>query len=268
MTKPRPLAPAALALLCAAVAPVAVHAQDATAGKALYTQHCTGCHGNPLNNQNNVLNAAGNPGVIANAIAANKGGMGALKNLLSTANLNDIAAYLANPNGDLPQAGVSAGAVDFGAVAVGSTGSGSVTLSSTSAATLTVQSIKIASGGSSPFAYSGTGACAGAGTLAGGASCKITVSFTPATAAAVTDALTIVSNSQGGAITVNLSGGSGASTPPPTSTPPPAAPPAASGGKSGGGCSVASGPQRDVSLALLGLLAVGVALRRRRNRRG
>lgn len=247
----------------------AARAQDATAGKASYNQHCIGCHGNPLNNQNGVLNAAGNPALINNAIAGNKGGMGALKGLVSAVDMGNIAAYLANPNGDLPQAAVSTGSVDFGAVTAGTTATNDVTLSSASAASLSVQSIKIVGGAASPFSFTGVGACAGSGTLAGGASCKISVSFKPSGSTSVTDALTISSNSQGGAVTVNLSGGSSAGTPPPggTTPPSPAPAPSGSGGKSGGGCSLAGNSgQRDLSLLLLLAAAATVAAVRRATR--
>jgi mono/diheme cytochrome c family protein len=68
---------------------------NAIPGSAL---SCATCHtANPAANVSNVLNGANDPGQISNAIASNRGGMGALSGKLTSAQLADIAAYLANP---------------------------------------------------------------------------------------------------------------------------------------------------------------------------
>jgi mono/diheme cytochrome c family protein len=57
------------------------------------------CHtATPANNQNNVLNGANNAAQIADAIARNRGGMGVFSGKFTDAQLQDIAAYLAQPN--------------------------------------------------------------------------------------------------------------------------------------------------------------------------
>jgi hypothetical protein len=84
-------------------------------GKQLYNnlpgrpQTCVDCHLAPIQNNQNILSAAGNFGVIGRAIDANKGGMGQLKYTvdpnapsgytgLNGYDMIDIAAYLAQPN--------------------------------------------------------------------------------------------------------------------------------------------------------------------------
>ena len=72
-------------------------ANSATNGKALYAANlCASCHGSPPSIQK-VLLGANNPSLILSAINFNTGGMGMYKNLFSTQNLADLAAYLATP---------------------------------------------------------------------------------------------------------------------------------------------------------------------------
>jgi mono/diheme cytochrome c family protein len=99
-------AAAALARWLAAVAmtsaSTAALAQDATRGAALYRAlpgspgvgSCFSCHGEPLNNRNNVLRGATGGALISRTIAA-VGAMGYLRQYLGDADLADIAAYLA-----------------------------------------------------------------------------------------------------------------------------------------------------------------------------
>jgi hypothetical protein len=102
---PTASSPAPAATPAAAPAPApAPTAGVAARGKTLYFDlpntalSCEGCHGLPVNNQNNILRAAGNWQVIASAIQQNKGGMGALSAAgLSGFDMQDIAAYLATP---------------------------------------------------------------------------------------------------------------------------------------------------------------------------
>jgi mono/diheme cytochrome c family protein len=81
-----------------AAAPVVTSAAN---GKVLYTTNgvmsCGGCHGTPPST-NKVLSGASNPSRIANAISSDAGGMGMYAGKFTTQNLNDIAAYLAQPN--------------------------------------------------------------------------------------------------------------------------------------------------------------------------
>jgi mono/diheme cytochrome c family protein len=71
-------------------------APSAANGQTLYLGNCNICHGAAANGNMKVLTAANSPTTIQNAIGRNAGGMGALSGL-SSQNLADIAAYLANP---------------------------------------------------------------------------------------------------------------------------------------------------------------------------
>lgn len=64
---------------------------DSARGQALYVQYCASCHGQTPDARRRGKSAE----AIAGAIAQNKGGMGALANVLTSADLQDIAAYLA-----------------------------------------------------------------------------------------------------------------------------------------------------------------------------
>jgi mono/diheme cytochrome c family protein len=57
-------------------------------GKALYAQHCQGCHGANMPSAKNYANTL-------SAIAGNRGGMAALANSVKTPEADAIAAYLA-----------------------------------------------------------------------------------------------------------------------------------------------------------------------------
>jgi len=72
------------------IAPVVIN--PAASGQSLFSQHCAGCHGSPNN-----IRSAGSAANTRSAINRNKGGMGYL-NFLTDAQLNDIAAYVQNPN--------------------------------------------------------------------------------------------------------------------------------------------------------------------------
>lgn len=63
-----------------------------SAGKTAYNQYCSSCHGTPNN-----ISSASSAAKTRSAINSNKGGMGFL-NFLSDQQLNDIAAYVRNPN--------------------------------------------------------------------------------------------------------------------------------------------------------------------------
>jgi mono/diheme cytochrome c family protein len=78
---------------------------SAANGKVLYNAiptgtrfSCATCHAAPASNFDKVLNGANDPARIAAAIASNAGGMGILSGKFTPAQLQDIAAYLAQPN--------------------------------------------------------------------------------------------------------------------------------------------------------------------------
>ena len=96
-----PIASASL-LASALSANVSFAVPDINAGRALFQTNCSNssCHSaDPLRNVNGVQKAANKPSEIANAIATNKGGMSQFSGLFSTAHLENIAAYIATPNG-------------------------------------------------------------------------------------------------------------------------------------------------------------------------
>lgn len=86
-----------------APAPAPGAAPSAANGQALYSTGCVACHGSdPTRNVSRVLNGANNASAISAAIASNLGGMGGLQGRYTTAELNDLAAYLANPGVSSP----------------------------------------------------------------------------------------------------------------------------------------------------------------------
>ena len=191
------------------VASAVSHAQDAVNGRALYqgiivpgNPNCAsgGCHGpNPLLNINGVQNGD-TPGGIALAISR-VAQMAFLRGVLSTSQLVDLSAYIANPAAaNAPAITVSAATIDFGSVRVGESAlNRSLTLSNTGEATLNVTSIAV---DNSEFSASGTG-CA---QIAPGSSCSVSVGFRPQSSGLKNATLTIVHNAGGGNRTVSLLG--------------------------------------------------------------
>jgi len=104
--------PRRIAGLLLAAAALAVQAQDAARGAALYRDlpgspgvgSCISCHGEPINNRNSVLRGAAGAALISRTIAA-VGAMGYLRQYLGEADLADISAYLATvvPAGPLEE---------------------------------------------------------------------------------------------------------------------------------------------------------------------
>jgi mono/diheme cytochrome c family protein len=86
------------------VAPSAIAAVSAANGKLLYYKAagpsnwaCSSCHAAPALGISKVLRGANSASTILNAINGNVGGMGNFRNVYTSSQLNDIAAYLANP---------------------------------------------------------------------------------------------------------------------------------------------------------------------------
>lgn len=192
-------------LLASAVA----QAQDAANGRSLYqgiivpgNPNCAsgGCHGpNPLLNINGVQNGD-TPGGIALAISR-VAQMSFLRGVLSSSQIADLSAYIANPAAAVaPAISVSATSVDFGNVPVGeSAPNRSFTISNTGDAPLSVSSIAV---DGNEFSASGSG-CA---QIAPGGSCSVSVGFRPQSSGIKTATLTISHNAGGGNRTVSLSG--------------------------------------------------------------
>ena len=115
----------AVAFSIAGVSAGVIAAGDPVAGAALYINPngaplgCAAfsCHGpDPSQNISSIRNGANNPTVIQNAINRNVGGMGFLKPYLSTTDVTNLAAYIANPNAGTaaPAISVSTASLSFG----------------------------------------------------------------------------------------------------------------------------------------------------------
>ena len=86
-------------------------AADPVAGKDVYINAhgaplgcaAAACHGSdPGAGLNSIKKGANNPAVIQNAIDSNKGSMGFLKPFLTATDIDNVAAYIANPNAGTP----------------------------------------------------------------------------------------------------------------------------------------------------------------------
>jgi cytochrome c553 len=212
----------AAALLATLVLSGQAIAADALNGKSLYLNGpvsggatCASCHGaSPSNNVNGILAAANQPSVISSAFAANRGGMGSLFNgKFSAAELDDLAAFIGNPNVvAAPAASLAPSSLTFSGTGIGQTaGPLAATLSNTGNAALNIGTIAIGGAAAGDFSLAG-GTCANGAAIAAGASCTVQASFKPTAAGARAASLTISHNAAGGSSSVALSG-TGNSTP-------------------------------------------------------
>ncbi|MEP7207121.1 MAG: c-type cytochrome [Casimicrobiaceae bacterium] len=101
--------PGAIALLAAAAGlqPLAAIAADTANGASLFATFCASCHGPAANNQDNVLLGANNATAIQIQMQRPGSAMGYLQDLLDSADLADIAAYL----GTVPGGGAGNGKI-------------------------------------------------------------------------------------------------------------------------------------------------------------
>ena len=215
----------ALAVALALLLATTVHAQSTVNGKALYNavlvsgeKSCGNgaCHGpDPTVNQNRIKNGT-NPATIASTINTNLDMM-FLRGVLSNSQLNDLAAYIANPRATntAPVATLSSSILGFGQVSVGTTSVvQTVTLKNTGASILQLSALTI-SGTEFALAASG-GMCTATTALAVSESCAIGVTFTPATASVRSATLSIAHNAASSPSTVSLAGTGVANTLPTT----------------------------------------------------
>ncbi|MEO5700931.1 MAG: c-type cytochrome [Casimicrobiaceae bacterium] len=86
-------------LAATALQPLAATAADTANGAVLYATFCASCHGPAANNQDNVLLGANNATAIQIQMQRPGNAMGYLQDLLDSADLADIAAYLATVTG-------------------------------------------------------------------------------------------------------------------------------------------------------------------------
>ena len=204
-----------LTLTGLATFPGAAFAQSVSNGRSLYiTPQVSGqlscgnaqCHSSdPTFNQNRIKNGANNPAAIEAAINGGVSTMAFLRGKLTSAQLSDLAAYIANPSATntAPTATLSSTNIGFGSVNTGRTSSEqTVTLSNTGAAALHLSAISI---NNTEFARVG-GTCTPTTSLAVSASCTMNLTFTPAAAGVRSATLSITHNAAVTTSTVSLAG--------------------------------------------------------------
>lgn len=171
-------------------------AGDPVNGKTLYRaargtdgSACSSCHGStPASNTSKVWNGSNSPTKIQSAITAGTGGMDVFKGQFTTAELTDLASYIAAVTTPSPTA------VSFGTSTVGSASSTqTVTVTNTGGIKLRLTAI---TSSSTEFQVVSGGTCTAStttGTLLveGSNSCTINLAFTPSTTGARSATLTI-----------------------------------------------------------------------------
>lgn len=182
-------------LVAALAWPIASQAADPVLGTSKYAQDCSGCHS--VASTAKVDRGRNSPSMIRTAIA-NIGAMSHLSSL-STADLEDIAAYLGNAPSSL----------SFAPTTVGQT---SATQTITVRASKTAALGNLAASVSGDFARNG-GTCGS--TLPAKGSCTITVAFTPTATGSRTGTLSISHDGLTTTVPIQLSG-TGLAAPVPT----------------------------------------------------
>lgn len=175
-----------LGLVVALAWPIASQAADPVLGTSKFAQNCSGCHS--VASTAKIDRGRNSPSMIRTAIA-NVGQMSHLSSL-STADLEDIAAYLGNAPSSL----------SFAPTTVGQT---SATQTVTVRASKTAALGNLAASVSGDFARNG-GTCGN--TLPAKGSCTITVAFTPNTTGNRSGTLSISHDGLTTAVPIQLSG--------------------------------------------------------------
>jgi hypothetical protein len=200
-----------ITLLCVPCA--SVQAQNAAIGKTLYNtpfvagqNSCSNstCHtGDPTRNQNRIRNGA-NPDNIQAAISA-VSQMRFLQGAVTTQNMNDLAAYIANPNVPAGAAAiqVSTTAIIFPDTPVGSSSPAkTVIVTNTGNADLAIRSITSAN---ADFAITAN-TCSPSVAIPPGGNCLVSVHFFPTSEGAHVGGLTLIHNTTPDTTTITLLG--------------------------------------------------------------
>jgi hypothetical protein len=177
------------------------------------------CHtANVSANVNGITRAADQPSLILNAIATNKGGvMGILTGFVNATDAEDLAAYIANPNGvSTGSLALSSSAFTFGNQVV-STTSAAQTATVTNNGSMNVTISTIAMGGGAPGDFARAGTCAANGTLTPGGTCTITATFTPLAVGTRSASISVIHSGNNSPNVINLTG-MGVATPSPNPT--------------------------------------------------
>ena len=180
-------------------------------GQTLYATPVSGlscatnsCHkADPSGGANKIKNGANNPGKIATAINSSIPEMAIFRGKFTASDLDDLATWIAAaptcPAAGAPIIGVAPASFAFSAQNVGTT-SAATTITVSNTGTASATGLSVANSNSAEFPATNT--CAA--TLANGASCTISASFSPSAAGSRNATLTV--NSSAGAKTVALSG--------------------------------------------------------------
>jgi hypothetical protein len=99
-------------------------------------------------------------------------------------------------------AALNPGSIDFGTVVVGKTSTKSATVSNSGGGTLTITALSV--GGANPAEFTRRGTCGANTALAAGASCTVSITFSPA--AIGTRSATVAVTTSSGGLTLNLAG--------------------------------------------------------------
>ena len=172
---------------------------DPTRGKTLYTTWCAGCHGaDPKQSQPHL--AANRPDVLQDAIAL-VSQMNFLKNVLSTNDIADVAAYIGSvADTGVPVLNPTPGAIDFSVQTVGvASASKALLLTNLGSVALTISSVTL-----TPQDFKATGNCMGRRNPL--STCSLDVVFTPSAAGPVAGRVTISFVESSTPVTVPLLG--------------------------------------------------------------
>ncbi len=191
------------------IASLQAFAADPIVGKNIYMTSppipCATCHGTDISkNTANILKGKSSV-VISSAIASNKGNMGMYASSLTTAQIDDIAAYIINPNGTVanPSISLSSNVVNFPATEVNKASSiQSIVVSNTGTANLVISGLFLAGFDSNDFILSGS--CNANTSIIPKNSCSIGIVFNSKTVGSKSASLTIANNTDHSQ-TVNLS---------------------------------------------------------------
>lgn len=216
---PPVLALVALAAL-AAVVSLTPSSALAQSGQQLYTQWCQGCHGNPMNNKDNVLGGK-DWNIIKLAMDTKPTMTAELRpsynaGLITDDTFQTIATYLQTFSGGVTAALQMPSAINFGTVNV-NVGSSVVsrTISTTASSNAAVQISTVTSNNPLEFTIV-SNTCNGAFVFPG-SPCTVGVQFTPATSGARSGKIVVSSNGTGSPQNFDVSGtGQSGSPPPPT----------------------------------------------------
>ena len=206
-------------------------AQSAANGEVLYnkqivppptiTVSCLACHGNTPA-KDIPITAKGWDAKQLKASVTTVNLMKPLNGLISDAEFNDLAAYIAKDVGrtavylpvtTAPSVSVSATSLSFAAQNVSTASAAqTVTVSNAASATAALTLSSIATTAGSDFSVSG-GTCSTTAPVAAGGSCTVNVTFKPSAAGARSGTLTLAHNGAGGKSEVSLSGSGMAASP-------------------------------------------------------